>query len=57
MDLFDVAILVPIGLLAVFFATVAVMEWQDTRVARDEKRGDAQVIQHARSDRSVNPAA
>jgi hypothetical protein len=59
MDVLDVAILVSMGMLVVFFVGVAVLEWRDARSARRSLDGqpDAQVIQHARSDRRVNPAA
>lgn len=57
MDLFDVAVLVSLGVLVVFFAGLAVLEWRDARQARSRQSVDAQVIQHPRSDRSVKPAA
>ena len=59
MDLFDGAVLVLMSGLAVFFASVAVLEWRDSRLSRrsSNQRPDAQVIQHRRSDRKVNPAA
>ena len=56
MDLFDVAILASMGGLAVFFACIAVLEWRDERRSRSQP-ADAQVIQHPKSDRRVNPAA
>lgn len=59
MDVMDVAISVSMGMLVVFFAGVAVVEWRDARSVRRRLDGqpDAQVIQHTRSDRRVNPAA
>lgn len=57
MDVFDVAVLVSMGLLAVFFASIAVWDWRDERDARRGQRADAQVIQYPQSDRRANPAA
>jgi hypothetical protein len=56
MDVVDVAVLASIGMLSVFFAWVAVMEWWDAREARGGQQ-DAQVIQHPRSDRQIDSAA
>jgi hypothetical protein len=56
MDLLDVVILVSMGVLAVVFAGVAVLEWRDSR-QREPQGAGAQVIQHPQSDRRVNPAA
>jgi hypothetical protein len=57
MDVVDVAILVTMGMLTVFFAWVAVMEWWEARQARGDQGADAQVIQHPRSDRRIDSAA
>jgi hypothetical protein len=57
MDVFDLAILASMVVLAVLFASFAVVEWRAAREARGDKRVDAQVIQHPRSDRTVNRAA
>jgi hypothetical protein len=59
MDVFDVTILASMGVLVVFFASVAMLDWWDARAERRrlDQRADAQVIQHPHSDRRVNPAA
>jgi hypothetical protein len=57
MDVVDVAVLASIGMLSVFFAWVAAMEWWESRQARGDQRADAQVIQHPRSDRRIDSAA
>ena len=57
MDVIDVAVLASIGMLTVFFAWVAVMEWWESRQARGDRGADAQVIQHPRSDRKIDSAA
>lgn len=59
MDVMDGVILASMGILVVFFASVAVMEWWDARAeARHaNQRPDAQVIQHPQSGKKVNPAA
>jgi hypothetical protein len=59
MDVMDGVILASMGILVVFFASVAVMEWWDARAEgrRLDQRPDAQVIQHRQSDKKVNPAA
>ena len=57
MDVVDVAVLASIGMLSVFFAWVAVMEWWEARQARADQGADAQVIQHPRSDRKIDSAA
>lgn len=57
MNVVDLAILVSMGALAVFFAWVTIVEWRDRLAARGDKQADAQVIQHPRSDRRVDPAA
>lgn len=54
MDLFDVFILVNVGVIALLFAFVAVLDWRDSR---GNQQPDAQVIQHPQTDRRVNPAA
>jgi hypothetical protein len=56
MDLVDVAILASMGMLTVFFGYVAIVEWWDARESRSQQ-ADAEVIQHPRSDRRINPAA
>jgi hypothetical protein len=58
MDGFDVMILASMGVLAVFFASVAVAEWWDARAERRRlrQRPDAQVIQHPQRDRSASAA-
>lgn len=57
MDVVDVAILASTGMLTMFFAWVAVMEWWEARQARDDQGADAQVIQHPRNDRRIDSAA
>ena len=59
MEVLDVMILASMSVLVAFFASVAVMEWLDARAEgrRGDQRADAQVIQHTRRDKSVNPAA
>lgn len=57
MDVVDVAILASTGMLTIFFAWVAVMEWWEARQARDDQGADAQVIQHPRNDRRIDSAA
>ncbi len=59
MGVLDGVILASMGVLAVFFASVAVMEWWDTRAEarRADQRPDAQVIQHPHHGTKVNPAA
>ena len=59
MDVMDGVILASMGMLVVFFASVAVMEWWDARAeARHaDERPDAQVIQHPQNSKKVNPAA
>lgn len=57
MNVVDVAILASTGMLTVFFAWVAVMEWWVSRRARGDQGADAQVIQHPRSDRRIDSAA
>ena len=59
MDVLDGVILASMGMLAVFFASVAVMEWWDARSEgrRADQRPDAQVLQHTQRDKRVNPAA
>ena len=55
----DGVILASMGILVVFFASVAVMEWWDARAEarRADERPDAQVIQHPQNSKKVNPAA
>ena len=57
MDVVDVAILVTMGMLTVFFAWVVVIEWWESRQAHGDQGADAQVIQHPRSDRRIDSAA
>jgi hypothetical protein len=58
MDVLDAMLLASMGMLAVFFASVAMLEWWDARAAsRSDQRADAQVIQHRQSDRRINSAA
>ena len=59
MDVMDGVILASMGILVVFFASVAVMEWWEARAEarRADQRPDAQVIQHPHSSKKVNPAA
>jgi hypothetical protein len=59
MDVMDGVILASMGILVVFFASIAVMEWWDARAEarRADQRPDAQVIQHPHSSKKVNPAA
>ena len=57
MDVFDVAVLGSMVVLAVFFASVALFEWRDAREARRDQQADAEVIQHPRSRQRANPAA
>ena len=52
MDVLDVVLVASMGVLAVFFASVAVLEWWDARAERSDERADAEVIQHPRSDNS-----
>jgi hypothetical protein len=56
MGVLDLLILASMSLLVVFFATVAVLEWRETRAGRSQG-ADAHVIEHPRADRRVNPAA
>ena len=56
MNAIDVAMLVSMAALVVFFASVVIVEWRDARAARGQQT-DAQVIQHPRSDRRVDSAA
>ncbi len=59
MGVLDGVILASMGVLVVFFASVAVMEWLDARAEarRMDQRPDAQVIQHPQNSTKVNPAA
>ena len=59
MDVMDGVILASMGILVVFFTSVAVMEWWDARseARRADQRPDAQVFQHPQSAKKVNPAA
>jgi len=49
-------ILASMGVLVVFFASVAVLEWREARAERSDERADAQVIQHPGSDRRASAA-
>ena len=55
-DVMDWVILASMGVLVVFFASVAVMEWMDAQSERLDERADAQVIQHPRSDQRASAA-
>jgi hypothetical protein len=59
MGVLDGVILASMGVLVVFFASVAVMDWLDARAEarREDQRPDAQVIQHPQNSAKVNPAA
>jgi hypothetical protein len=59
MDVLDVMILTSMGVLAVFFVSVAVLESWDARAKRglSDQRADAKIIQHPQSDRRIFPAA
>lgn len=59
MDAMDGVFLASMGVLVVFFAPVAVMEWWDARAQarRADQRPDAKVIQHPHSGSRANPAA
>ena len=56
MNAIDVAFLLSMAALVVFFASIVVVEWRDARAARGQQP-DAQVIQHPRSARRVDSAA
>ena len=51
-DVMDWVILSSMGVLVVFFASVAVLEWWE----RSDERDDAQVIQHPGSDTRASAA-
>ena len=51
-DVMDWVILSSMGVLVVFFASVAVLEWRE----RSDDRADAQVIQHPGSDTRASAA-
>lgn len=59
MGVLDGVILASMGVLVVFFASVAVMDWLDARAEarRGDQRPDAQVIQHPQNSTKVNTAA
>ncbi|MGA9102502.1 hypothetical protein [Aeromicrobium sp.] len=57
MDVLDVMILASMGVLIVFFASVALVEWRDARTGRrTHQRADAQVIQHPQRNRRPSAA-
>jgi hypothetical protein len=53
MDVLDVIILAAMSVLAVFFASVAVLEWWEGRA---DQRSDAEVIQHPQRDQRASAA-
>jgi hypothetical protein len=54
MDVLDLVIMASMALLAVCFASYAVLEWRD---ARTDRRPDAQIIQHPSRDKETSSAA
>ena len=54
MDVMDWVILASMGVLVVFFARVAMLEWMDAR--RSDEPADAQVIQHPGRDTRASAA-
>jgi hypothetical protein len=55
-DVMDWVILASMGVLVVFFASVAVLELREAAAERSDERADAQVIQHPGSDRKASAA-
>ena len=55
MDVFDVAILASMVVLAAFFASIALVEWRDAR-RRANQLPDAQIIQHPQRERRASAA-
>lgn len=49
-DVMDWVILASMGVLVVFFARVAMVEWMDSRTDRSDTGTDAQVFAHPGSD-------
>ena len=58
MDVFDLVILASMGVLVVFFASVAFVEWWAARAAhgRSGQRPDSHVIRHPQGDRRISAA-